>query len=123
MTGHIVDSEFIRGYRRDVAIVRYRYFVGSHQYEGDRPTFIRDGNYYWAKSVVARYPVGRTVNVYYRPDDPSDSVLEPGSFDQGLETKVWIAIAFACAAVLVFAAMAHTIYVSRTIRRGGAEDA
>jgi hypothetical protein len=29
--------------------------------------------------VVARYPVGKTIQVLYDPTDPEQSVLEPGS--------------------------------------------
>jgi Protein of unknown function (DUF3592) len=31
-----------------------------------------------AQDIVARYPDGAAVTVYYDPVDPSDSVLEPG---------------------------------------------
>lgn len=35
-----------------------------------------DGGY--ARGYCERYPVGKTVSVYYDPDDPDSAVLEPG---------------------------------------------
>ncbi len=34
--------------------------------------------------MVNRYPVGRSVKVYYKPDDPDTAVLEPGSLSSSL---------------------------------------
>ena len=33
-------------------------------------------NYKKAQEKVAQYPIGKTVSVYYNPDDPTDAVLE-----------------------------------------------
>ena len=33
----------------------------------------------YGRSIVQKYPVGMQVRVYYDPDDPSTSVLEPGA--------------------------------------------
>jgi hypothetical protein len=56
--------------------VVYSYEVKGETYKGERiapgPSLSGSG----AKQVVARYPAGNQVNVYYNPKDPSDSVLE-----------------------------------------------
>lgn len=70
------------------AYVRYRYEVGGREYRGDR---LRFGSMFGssdlgAQSDVLDYRPGRTVQVAYNPDDPSDSVLEPGA-----PAVLWIA--------------------------------
>jgi Protein of unknown function (DUF3592) len=37
------------------------------------------------QEIVARYPVGQTVLVYYDPENPADSVIEPGA-----GAKTWL---------------------------------
>jgi hypothetical protein len=67
----------MKGYR---GVVRYRYQVGSAEYSGYRLSFNRghlaiEGA--WQK-VIDAYPVGKTVEVFYDPKDPSFAILEPG---------------------------------------------
>jgi hypothetical protein len=67
----------MKGYRGEI---RYQYRVGSTDYNGSRLSFervhlaVEDA---WQK-VIDDYPVGKTVNVYYDPEEPSFAVLEPG---------------------------------------------
>jgi hypothetical protein len=67
----------MKGYR---GIVQYRYQVGSAEYSGSRLSFgkvhlaVEDA---WQK-VIDTYPVGKTVDVFYDPKDPSFAILEPG---------------------------------------------
>jgi hypothetical protein len=42
-----------------------------------------------ARRVVARYPVGQAVQVYYNPANPEEATLEAGS-----SGDAWISIAF-----------------------------
>jgi len=63
------------------AKVAYRYVVDGTSYEGTRIAY---GAYDTAEReraarTVARYPVGHTVVVFYKPADPAESVLEPGT--------------------------------------------
>lgn len=64
-------------YKADVA---YRYKLKGRDYSSSRITLMdyssTGGR---AEAIVARYPDGAAVSVYYDPADPSDSVLEPGS--------------------------------------------
>lgn len=60
--------------------VSYDYTLGGTTYSSSRVSFGQYGSSdsSHARSVVNRYPVGRTVQVSYSPDDYSLSVLEPG---------------------------------------------
>ncbi|MBV8210959.1 MAG: DUF3592 domain-containing protein [Burkholderiaceae bacterium] len=63
-------------YQADVA---YRYKVKGQDYSSSRITLMDySSTTGHAQDVVARYPDGSTVAVYYNPADPSDAVLEPG---------------------------------------------
>lgn len=63
-----------------VPLVLYTYCVGDTTFRGSRVEAegrrlgrrSRD-----AESTVARYPAGASVVVYYDPDNPSESILEP----------------------------------------------
>ncbi len=65
---------------RYTPVVKYAYAVHGRSYAGGRisasdmhqKTIIR------AKDILRKYPVGGQVPVYYDPDDPGVSLLEPG---------------------------------------------
>jgi len=62
------------------AAVTYSYRVGDALYTGDRVSF---GDYSssipgHARNICERYPPGKTIEVYYDPEDPRVSVIEPG---------------------------------------------
>jgi len=63
-----------------IADIGYAYTVGDAPFNGTRVSFGSNGSSSWAsvQDIVDRYPVGKTVKVFYNPDKPSDSVLEPG---------------------------------------------
>ena len=70
------------GVRRYVASVEYRYVVDGEMMQGtvvesgpDIPTYSSAAP---PRRVVARYPVGKKVIVYFDPQDPSKAILEPG---------------------------------------------
>jgi hypothetical protein len=61
-------------------VVVYAFSVNGATHEGQRVSF---GEYATAdeadaRRVVEEYSVGRTVRVYYQPDDPGQAVLRPG---------------------------------------------
>ena len=62
------------------AEISYRYEVDGEEYNSKRRSFAdyRSSNLRRAEKIVARYVPGGLVTVYYRPDQPDDSVLEPG---------------------------------------------
>lgn len=59
--------------------ISYRYFVENVEYISTRVLFsyeaLSDKSY--AEGYISKYPVGRKVLVYFDPNNPSMSVLEP----------------------------------------------
>jgi hypothetical protein len=71
------DSEGDRSYQ---AVITYRYKVNGSGYTSDRISFgdhAGSGSSH-AHRLVRRYTAGKAVQVYYNPDHPERSVLEPG---------------------------------------------
>lgn len=64
-------------YRADVV---YEYVVDGVGLTGNRITMadFQTNDHSIIQGILDRYPVGRVVAVHYRPDDPRESVLEPG---------------------------------------------
>lgn len=62
------------------ADVQYKYVVNDRWYTAGTVNFGEYGssNRGRADKIVARYPPGSPVTVYYNPDDPNTAVLEPG---------------------------------------------
>jgi Protein of unknown function (DUF3592) len=57
--------------------IMYEYTVGGRQYVSTRVTMgMEMGGSLYTPRVLARYPIGATVQVYYSPENPSDSALE-----------------------------------------------
>ena len=60
--------------------VTYEFYINWKRYEGNRIAF-GDNNTessFSAQRIVDRYPVGKEVKVYYKPDNPHTCLLEPG---------------------------------------------
>lgn len=81
-----VESEVKRHDGRPIethaAAIRYTYDVGGKTYESDqiqlggtRQTSDPDE----FEQMIARYPAGKRVTVYYDPTDPAIATLEPGA--------------------------------------------
>ena len=62
------------------ADVRYTYSAGSEPITNNRVAFgmVLSQRHHHACATARKYPVGRTVTVFYHPDDPRISCLEPG---------------------------------------------
>jgi len=63
------------------AIVRYSYIVNGKEYMSGRIFFgdiIREGFSFKSKGLLNIYPGGTTVEVYYNPLKPAESVLRKG---------------------------------------------
>lgn len=57
--------------------LNYSYVIDGREFQGYLIRMSGAGQN--AKSTCVRYPVGRAVNVYYDPEIPARSCLEPGS--------------------------------------------
>jgi hypothetical protein len=89
------------------AFIRYRYLVGGQMHEsgcikfGGQPMMSRA----FADALVAKYPVGASVDVYYDPHDPKNAVLQPRKRDN-LVAQFVFTVAFGVAAAIL---SAHSI--------------
>lgn len=74
---HSTDSDGGDSYSPEVT---YRYQVGDVFYENNTIKFGENAysSRRKAENIAATYPAGRDVTVYYDPDQPDRSVLEPG---------------------------------------------
>jgi hypothetical protein len=63
------------------AKIEYQYQVNGRGYRASRVKFVdtTGSSESAAQSVASKYPVNSAQKVYYNPDDPSNSVLEPGA--------------------------------------------
>ncbi|NTX07360.1 DUF3592 domain-containing protein [Myxococcus sp. CA040A] len=68
-----------KGSRRELKLA-YTYSVDGQPYEGGKHRFTAgsSGVRRYAEEQVARYPLGASVPVYYRPGQPSEAVLQAG---------------------------------------------
>ncbi len=98
--GSIVDSEMEAHQSRDEdgdirttygATIQYKYLVDGQELQGNRRTFsnVRTSSVRNTEKILERYPLGSSVDVFYYPDDPSSSVLEPGV---GLTTYILLIV-------------------------------
>ncbi len=86
-TGTITRSEIERSRSKQgtamySCVIDYEYVVDGKPFNGDTVWF--GGGYSSSSDTVAReavrkYPKGKSVKVYYSPEDPNVSVLEPGA--------------------------------------------
>jgi hypothetical protein len=68
-----------RNYVSHWAEVRYEYTVDNKRIVGDRIRFIVRGmNEEQTRQIVSAYPSGKSVTVYFDPNDATSAVLEPG---------------------------------------------
>lgn len=86
------DSE---GGTTNYPVVQYSYLVGGQSYQSSKRAPGMEVGGTGAGSVIARYPVGAQVMVFYDPQNPSDAVLERKAPAQWL---MWLLlVVFDCA--------------------------
>ena len=71
-------------------VVHYTYQVMGQAHQGHKVMPGPESGGSWAHKVVARYPAGAQVMVYYDPQNPSDALLERGM--PGYITWLWVAL-------------------------------
>ncbi len=76
--------------------VRYAFTIDGQVFKNNRISFGEYGSSdeTHAQGIVRRYPVGKTVTVYYKQDDPSESVLELGGPGLGIALKLLVGPVF-----------------------------
>jgi len=86
------------------AAIHYRYTVNGTEYSSDRVSFgeYSSSNRAHAQGIVSRYPAGKTVQVYYDPNDPEVAVLESGT-SWSCYIPIGIGIAFVIVGALLSA--------------------
>lgn len=59
--------------------IEYEYTVNGKVHHNDKVTFTSNSsaNISYAQNYLGTYPMGKTIQVFYDPNDPSFSVLEP----------------------------------------------
>jgi hypothetical protein len=71
--------------------IKFTYEVAGQAYSGDR---YRYGQPYlkraYAAGVIAEYPEGKEVTVYYNPSDSTDSLLQPGLMGIDLSVALFL---------------------------------
>lgn len=83
--------------------ILYEYTVGGRQYISSRVTMgMEMGGSLYTPRVLARYPVGATVQVYYNPDTPADSALEAAALGNRMLVFIGIFIILMLACSLAF---------------------
>jgi cytochrome c-type biogenesis protein CcmH/NrfF len=91
--------------------VVYEYQSGGQLYHGERVSFgVTAGTSSpdWADRVVARYPPGSSVQVFYDPASPSEAVLEhSGAMGLKILTTVLTAVELLLVALVVLGLTGH----------------
>lgn len=84
------------------AVIRYRYRVGGQTHESNCIKFGGQAmmSRAFADALVAKYPVGARVDVYYDPHDPKNAVLQPRKQDNVVAQFVFTVVFAAAAAIL-----------------------
>ena len=120
-SGQVTRSEVItspraKGQRSYREAISYAYVVDGHEYTSDRPGLggirIGDGRRQ-VEALVAQYPVGKELTVFYDPAAPGDSVLRPGLLPEHLLAGLMIVpfhlIAFGLIYLAVYPLVARVI--------------
>ncbi|NOR05405.1 MAG: DUF3592 domain-containing protein [Deltaproteobacteria bacterium] len=77
--GKIIDSR-LAGAKRIIGrrvFIKYEYFVEGNRYVSSQISYtLIIGDYSGAIEILREYPKGKTVTVYYNPDNSMDAVLK-----------------------------------------------
>ncbi len=84
---------------RNFAEISYSFTVGGKTHYGSRIGLVSGPRYFDVAATLKRYPQGRSVTVYYNPENPDECILERE--DPRNIRKGWRAIAILVALILV----------------------
>jgi hypothetical protein len=81
-TGIILSSQVIKPSGKStkyIADIKYSYKSNNKEYHSNKFNASNArGISGWARNVVKQYPINSSAKIYYNPDNPEDSVIEPG---------------------------------------------
>jgi hypothetical protein len=92
--GESGDTDFITSEKietKNFADVHYEFSVAGKTYTGSRIDLSVDSGNFQVAEILARYPAGKVVSVFYKPTNPNECILErddPKNLRQG-----WFAVA------------------------------
>lgn len=89
-----------------VPTVRYNYQVDGQAYSNDLITYAskNTANRDYAQQVLKKYPKNANVDVYYNPQKPESSVLEPGAHSSSALWLILGLVMFVSGAAQIFLA-------------------
>ena len=95
-------------------VILYRYRVGDQAHQSERVKFGGQASLTraMAETLVAKYPPGARVDVYYDPRDPGSAVLEPRKKDSLVAKSVFALVFAVIAGVLIAHAIAGKVLYS-----------
>jgi Protein of unknown function (DUF3592) len=83
---------------RNFAEITYSFTIGGKTYRSSRIGLASGPNFFNVAATLKRYPQGKSVTVFYNPNNPSESILERE--DPRNMRKGWFAIAILTALIL-----------------------
>src|SRR5690606_32481451 len=95
--------------------VYYKYTVAGKEYQSKNRVHsdhLYTGSLTRAEEVIARYPEGKKVEVFYDPQQPSVAVLEPGNISD-LWVICLIGGIFSCVGFVLLGASIHSLRKKR----------
>jgi len=94
--------------------VTYDYAFDGKTFSGNRIRMVRvfSSDQSYAMEDERRYPVGKTVKVFYSPTDPADSVLEPG-----VHPSSWFLPIVGAAFIVIPALMMSIAFATNVFRK------
>ena len=83
--------------------VTYTYTINGQEFSGHRIEWLDEvstNSRFGAEKVIAKYPIGQLINVFYDPADPASAVLEPWRM-KGIGIGIVIAVVTGLGSVLL----------------------
>jgi hypothetical protein len=81
ITQSALREAYVKSFSGFIPEVQYRYTVAGREFTGSQITFHLSQSIHtkdFAESCLKDYPTGKVVSVYYEPEAPGVSVLQPG---------------------------------------------
>jgi hypothetical protein len=81
----VISAERERARVGYIPVIEYKYTVDGKDHDSTtRSSIDKQYSRLIAQKIIDRYPIGKSITVYYKPGNPDESVLEPGAGLSGL---------------------------------------